>query len=50
VAAQCLTRFALNLNHLTLPEIKDFNALGESRCLKSNAKRSSWRNRMPDRV
>jgi len=29
-----LGRFAFNLHHLTLPEIKDFNALGDNRCFK----------------
>ena len=33
-----LKRYAKNLNHLTLPEIKDFNALGDESCLKANAK------------
>ena len=36
-----LKRFSLNLNHLTLPEIKYFNALGDSRCPKLNANRSN---------
>ena len=34
-----IMRFALNLNHLTLPEIKDFNALSDALCIKLNAKR-----------
>ncbi len=28
----CLKRYAKNLNHLTLPEIKDFNALSDALC------------------
>ncbi len=32
-------RFALNLFHLTLPEIRDFNALSDALCIKLNAKR-----------
>ena len=36
-----LKRFALNLNHLTLPEIKDFNALSDTLCIKLTAKRYS---------
>jgi hypothetical protein len=34
-----LKHFALNLNHPTLPEIKDFNALDNTWCFKLNAKR-----------
>jgi hypothetical protein len=34
-----LKRFALNLNHLTLPEIKDFNVLDDVKCFRLNAKR-----------
>jgi len=29
----CLEHNAKNLNHPTLPEIQDFNALGDARCL-----------------
>jgi hypothetical protein len=29
VRIAALNQFALNLNYLTLPEIKDFNALGD---------------------
>ncbi len=35
----CLEHFDLNLNHLTLPEIKDFNALGDEQCFKFKSKR-----------
>ncbi|MEL7049357.1 MAG: hypothetical protein AAFO75_10425, partial [Pseudomonadota bacterium] len=38
-ATRMLKQFALNLNHLTLPEIIDFNALGDAPCIKLNAKR-----------
>jgi hypothetical protein len=34
-----LERYAKNLNHLTLPEIKDFNALDDNPCLKYFVKR-----------
>jgi hypothetical protein len=34
-----LQRYRLNLNHLTLPEIKDFNALGDRFCFREKAKR-----------
>ncbi len=34
-----LKRFALNLNHLTLPKIINFNALGDESCLKLKSKR-----------
>jgi hypothetical protein len=34
-----LKRFALNLNHPTLPEIKDFNVLDDVKCFRLNAKR-----------
>jgi len=34
-----LERYAKNLNHLTLPEIKDFNALGDTRCVRYFVKR-----------
>jgi hypothetical protein len=34
-------RIALNLNHLTLPEIKDFNALRDAGFLAQNAKRET---------
>lgn len=34
-----IQQFALNLNHLTLTEIKDFNALSDVRYFKLNAKR-----------
>ena len=34
-----LKRFAKYLNHLTLPEIIDFNALNDAQCLKFFAKR-----------
>ena len=36
-----LKRFAKYLNHLTLPEIIDFNALNDAQCLKFFAKRCS---------
>ena len=36
-----LERYAKNLNHLTLPEIKDFNALGDTRCVRYFVKRFS---------
>ncbi len=39
LAGRRLARFALNLNHLTLPEIKYFNASSDVLCLKLNAKR-----------
>jgi hypothetical protein len=32
--ASRLQRYRFNLNHLTLPEIKDFNALGDRFCFK----------------
>jgi len=34
-----IQRYRLNLNHLTLPEIKDFNALGDRFCFRQKAKR-----------
>ena len=34
-----LKRYAKNLNHITLPEIKDFNALCDARCLRYFVKR-----------
>ena len=34
-----LKRFAKYLNHLTLPEIIDFNALNDAQCLKFFTKR-----------
>jgi hypothetical protein len=37
--ASRLQRYRFNLNHLTLPEIKDFNALGDRFCFKEKAKR-----------
>ena len=36
---KALERLAKNLNHLTLPEIKDFNALGDTRCVRYFVKR-----------
>jgi len=33
-----LQRYRLNLKHLTLPEIKDFNALGYRFCFREKAK------------
>lgn len=32
-----LKHSALNLNHLSLPEIKDFNAIGDKRCFREKA-------------
>ncbi|PIE16798.1 MAG: hypothetical protein CSA68_01230 [Rhodobacterales bacterium] len=34
-----LKRYAKNLNHLTLPEIKDFNALSDALCFRYFVKR-----------
>ncbi len=34
-------RFALNLNHLTLPEIQGFNTFRDEPCFKSKSKRDS---------
>jgi hypothetical protein len=34
-----LERYRLNLNQLTLPEIKDFNALADRFCFTKKAKR-----------
>ncbi len=34
-----LKQFDLNLKHLTLPEIIDFNALGDEQCFKLKSKR-----------
>jgi len=38
---QDIQRYRLNLNHLTLPEIKYFNALGDRFCFRAKAKRFS---------
>jgi hypothetical protein len=40
---RCLSRierYRLNLNHLTLPEIKDFNVLGDRFCFREKGKRA----------
>ena len=39
VGSMVLQRYRLNLTHLTLPEIKDFNALGDRSCVREKAKR-----------
>jgi len=44
-----LERLAKNLNHLTLPEIKDFNALGDTRCVRYFVKRFKARRVKPHR-
>ena len=36
---RALERCAKNLNHVTLPEIKDFNALHDARCFRYFVKR-----------
>ena len=53
---QALKRFALNLNRLTLPGIRDFNALSDAFWFKLNAKRPNcvsagipWPRTMPTR-
>ncbi len=39
VHPDAIEHFDLNLNHLTLPEIIDFNALGDEQCFKLKPKR-----------
>ncbi len=39
--ARHLKQKSVNLNHLTLPEIKDFNALSDALCCRSNGFRSN---------
>jgi transposase len=42
-----LQRCRLNLNHLTLPENKDFTALGDRLCFREKSKRFMWRQPSP---
>ncbi|PIE12970.1 MAG: hypothetical protein CSA68_12080 [Rhodobacterales bacterium] len=43
IGENMIERYAKNLNYLTLPEIKDFNALGDTLCIKYFVKRYKGR-------